>query len=102
MDVLQRKLMIDLIIRQVIELEGGYVNHPADKGGATKYGISQKTYPGLDIKNLSQRDAIKIYYNDWWCKYQVFDEVLKISFLVAKLLFGFAVNVGMSQASRSL
>lgn len=31
--------MIDAIIRR----EGGYVNHPADRGGPTRYGITMAT-----------------------------------------------------------
>ena len=34
---------IDAMITDVIRREGGYVNHPADKGGPTKYGITHKT-----------------------------------------------------------
>lgn len=35
---------------KIIYHEGGYVNHPSDPGGATKYGISKHSYPNLDIK----------------------------------------------------
>ncbi len=45
----------------VIVHEGGYVDHPLDPGGATKYGISKKEYPDLDIKNLEVEDAKTIY-----------------------------------------
>ena len=31
---------IDLYIPKLIKHEGGYVNHPLDKGGATKYGVT--------------------------------------------------------------
>lgn len=46
--------------------EGGYVNNPKDPGGETKYGISKKAYPNLDIKNLTSDQATTIYYRDWW------------------------------------
>lgn len=36
-------MSIDEMLNDVIAKEGGYVNHPNDKGGATKYGITQKT-----------------------------------------------------------
>jgi lysozyme family protein len=45
----------------VIAHEGGYVDHPTDPGGKTKYGISQKQYPDLDIKELEIEDAKTIY-----------------------------------------
>ena len=49
----------------IVELEGGYVNHPSDPGGETKYGISKRAYPDLDIANLTVEDACKIYERDY-------------------------------------
>jgi len=49
--------------------EGGYVDDPDDPGGATKYGISKRSYPLLDIKELSYDQAVAIYYRDFWQKY---------------------------------
>lgn len=46
--------------------EGGYVNNPADPGGETKYGISKRSYPGEDIKNLTLDRAKQIYARDFW------------------------------------
>jgi len=46
--------------------EGGYVNDPNDPGGETKYGISKRRYPNLDIKNLTVADATAIYLRDFW------------------------------------
>ena len=50
---------------KVIELEGGYVNDPTDRGGETKYGISKKAYPNEDIKNLTLERAKEIYIKDY-------------------------------------
>lgn len=50
----------------VLSVEGGLVNNPADPGGLTKYGISQRSYPDLDIRNLSIEDAKEIYFRDYW------------------------------------
>ena len=46
--------------------EGGYVNNPADPGGETKYGVSKRSYPGEDIKNLTLDRAKTIYMRDYW------------------------------------
>lgn len=46
--------------------EKGYVNDPDDPGLETKYGISKKTYPALDIPNLSRDEAIENYRRDFW------------------------------------
>lgn len=47
-------------------LDDGYVNDPNDPGGETKYGISKRAYPHLDIKNLTLADALNLYYTDYW------------------------------------
>ena len=43
----------DKAFELVIGHEGGLVDHPADPGGLTKYGISKRAYPNLDIRNLT-------------------------------------------------
>jgi hypothetical protein len=48
--------------------EGGYVDDAKDPGGETKYGISKRSYPNLDIKGLSVDAAVDIYYRDFWVK----------------------------------
>lgn len=53
-------------IEGVLEDEGGYVNSKNDDGGETKYGISKRSYPNLDIKNLTLDQAKGIYFHDFW------------------------------------
>lgn len=66
--------MTDLIWNKAFELvilnEGGYVNDPYDKGGETKYGISKKQYPHVDIPSLTLEQARDIYHKDYWCRYK--------------------------------
>lgn len=52
----------------ILKHEGGYVANILDPGGETKYGISKRSYPDLDIKALTQRQAIEIYRRDFWEK----------------------------------
>lgn len=56
----------DQAVTQVLKHEGGYVNDPNDPGGETKYGISKKSYPNVDIKNLTIDQAKAIYKRDYW------------------------------------
>lgn len=58
----------DTIIVQILINEGGYVNDPDDPGGETKFGISKKDYPNLDIKNLTIDQAKTIYKSDYYMK----------------------------------
>lgn len=45
---------------------GAYTNDPHDSGGETKWGISKRAYPHLNIKALTFNDAIAIYYKDYY------------------------------------
>lgn len=54
----------------LMENEGGYVNDPKDSGGETKYGISKKQYPHIDIPNLTLWQAKEIYHKDYWLRYK--------------------------------
>ena len=75
--------------------EGGYVEDPQDAGGETCYGISKRSYPHLDIKNLTRDQARQIYFVDFWMKAkceQINDENIAIK------LFDLAVNMGIPQA----
>lgn len=46
--------------------EGNYINDPKDPGGETNWGISKRSYPQLDIKNLTKEAAKNIYWKDYW------------------------------------
>jgi len=63
-------MMYDAIFTAAVAVllahEGGYVNDSSDPGGETKYGISKRAYPELDIANLTEADATEIYYRDYW------------------------------------
>lgn len=50
----------------VLGHEGGFVDHPADPGGATNFGISQRAYPGEDIRGMTVERAKEIYRRDYW------------------------------------
>ena len=40
-----------------LKWEGGYSNNHNDKGGETRYGISKKAFPDVDIENLTLDQA---------------------------------------------
>jgi lysozyme family protein len=45
------------IVGAHIEIEGGLVNDPLDPGGMTKYGISKRFNPDVDVENLTIEQA---------------------------------------------
>ena len=56
----------DQAFKLLIGHEGGYVNHPEDPGGETKFGISKRSYPGEDILGMTLARAKLIYKRDYW------------------------------------
>lgn len=52
---------------RIIGAEGGYANRNPkdDHGGETKWGISKRSYPKLDIENLTLSQASMIYERDF-------------------------------------
>lgn len=90
-------ISFDKAFTRLIDHEAGYINDPADPGGETKYGISKRSYPHLDIKNLTLGEARSIYYKDYWMAIGV-DAPDSIRFQV----FDFGVNSGIGTAIRRL
>ena len=56
----------DAAFEQIVGVEGGYTNDPSDLGGETKFGITKRFYPEVDIKNLTLEQAKDIYRRDYW------------------------------------
>lgn len=86
-------------IEVILKHEGGYVNDPNDLGGETNFGISKRSYPNLDIKNLTRDQAIEIYRRDWWDRYR-YGEIEDLD--VATKVFDLSVNMGPLPAHKLL
>lgn len=56
------------VMEHVFKSEGGYVNDPRDAGGETNMGISKRSHPMVDIKNLTKTTAKTLYHRDYWEK----------------------------------
>jgi lysozyme family protein len=95
-------------LEMVLAHEGGFVDHPADPGGATNKGITQGTYdayrkrkgiPKRSVKELTRDEIKDIYFNGYWrpamCP-EMPNEAL------ATLMFDAAVNHGPGQAIKFL
>lgn len=82
----------------LMQNEGGYVNDTNDSGGETKYGISKRAYPHLNIRDISIEQAKEIYRRDYWdkCKCDFLPDYLSVA------VFDYAVNSGIKQAIKDL
>jgi len=81
--------------KDIIKIEGGLTNDRHDHGGLTKYGISQNSYPNLDIANLTVAQALDIYERDYWNRNKL---SLIISQSIANQIFLLIVNEGAEHA----
>ena len=99
------------IYSKTLKFEGGYQNNPKDIGNwtggkigkgelkGTKYGISAKSYPDLDIKNITKDQALEIYRRDFW---QALHLAAIDSNRIAWKTFDIAINCGPGTAVKIL
>ena len=96
---------IDGMIDELIESEGGYVNHPDDRGGPTRFGITKAVarahgYAGA-MAAMPRDEATAIYRRLYWLR-RKFDEVASRSTAVAAKLFDTGANMGPAVAATFL
>lgn len=94
---------LEAALRQVLVHEGGYVNHPADPGGATNQGVTQRVYDayrtrkGLkpqSVRGISPDEVATIYKRQYWDAVKGDDLPAGLDYAV----FDYAVNSGPKQA----
>jgi lysozyme family protein len=96
-----RQIMLDpfdAAVAFVLSAEGGLVDDASDPGGLTKFGISQRAYPNLNIRELTLDDAKALYRKDYW--YPCSCDQLPGG--VALIVFDAAVNQGVGRSIRML
>ncbi|HVF37105.1 MAG TPA: glycosyl hydrolase 108 family protein [Sphingomicrobium sp.] len=96
---------IDTLIEGLMEREGGYANHPADKGGPTCFGITEAVarahgYSGA-MRDLPRDEAAAIYRRLYWLRPK-FDQVAKRAPRIAAELFDTGANMGPAVAATFL
>jgi lysozyme family protein len=82
-------------LQLILAEEGRLNNHRQDPGGLTQFGISQRSYPNVDIARLTLAQASAIYLTDYW-------NPIKGDLLPAGLdlmVFDCAVNQGTTTAA---
>jgi len=104
------KITFEDAVEIVLSKEGGFTANPNDSGNwtggrpnsgvlkGTKFGISAKSYPDLDIKGLKRSQAVEIYRRDYWDKLRAeqLPDALRLT------VFDMAVNAGISAAIKLL
>ena len=85
-------------VERVLADEGGYSANPKDPGGPTKFGISARSNPGVDIAALTRDAAIDIYWREWWQRFGF----ARLPDVVGAKTFDLAVNMGAGHAIECL
>ena len=90
----------EFCLEYIFKIEGGFVNHISDRGGATNFGITAKTladYRGVekcsqdDVLKITKNDAAKIYELKYWNTMRL-DRIRNKK--IALILFDHGVNSG--------
>ena len=94
-------LDVDRMLDELLDREGGYVNHPADQGGPTRFGITEAVarahgYRGA-IRDLPEAEARAIYRRIYWLRPGL-DAVADHAPAIAAELFDTGVNMGPAVA----
>lgn len=94
---------LDKALDWLLEEEGGWSNHPADRGGATMYGVTQATYnsfrkkmsrPLQSVAKISKEEAKELYLKEYWEAASCH----KLPWPISYLVFDAAVNSGVKRA----
>jgi len=95
----------DTAINPIIDQEGGYVNHPNDRGGPTKWGITLNFYQESvdsdatkeDIKNLNKETAKELYKTSFWQPNSFVVGDLSLGDLpvpIGEVILSYSINMG--------
>ena len=98
-------MLADELLEELLEREGGYVNHRADRGGPTKFGITEAVarangFAGA-MRDLPREEALAIYRRLYWLR-PGFNSVAARAPRVAAELFDTGVNMGPGVAATFL
>ena len=102
---MQKTVDVETLVAELIEREGGYTNHPSDRGGPTRWGITEAVarahgYGGA-MAELPREDAEAIYTRLYWLRPR-FNQVARRAPKVAAELFDTGANMGPGVAATFL
>jgi lysozyme family protein len=102
---MNNSVCVEDLVDELVEREGGYVNHPADRGGPTCWGITEAVarahgYGGA-MADLPREDAVAIYTRLYWLRPR-FHQVAERSESIGAELFDTGADMGPGVAATFL
>jgi len=97
--------IVSTIVVSVVGIEGGYVDHPNDPGGATNYGITEQVARDYGYEGLMADlpvDVAKDVYTQNYVLNVGFHEVVNVSVGVGHKVIDAGVNTGTTQSAKWL
>lgn len=94
---MKNDIKFEKAIEIILNHEGGHINDPLDRGGETKFGICKRSYPNIDITNLTVEQAKSIYKHDFWDTKQ-YQNIESID--ICNKIFDLSINMGDHQATK--
>jgi len=90
----------------VLKAEGGFVNHPRDPGGMTNLGVTRNVWrewvkrdvDEAEMRSLTPEKVMPLYKTKYWDACKCDELPLGVDYAV----FDFAVNAGVSRASKTM
>lgn len=97
---------IDEMVETILHHEGGFVNDPADRGGATNWGVTINTYskwlkrPATveEVRNMDKDVAIEIYKKNYYYN----PRINTLPDLVQPMVFDMSINHGPRNGNKML
>ena len=88
----------DTCVQAVLAHEGEWSDHPDDRGARTRWGISSRAFPEVDLDRLTKAAAAELYREHYWDRVRG-DE---LPAAVRQTVFDCAVNAGVAQSIKFL
>lgn len=93
--MITRSAEFERAVKRLLKIEGGYSDHPADSGGATRWGVTEflaraHGYRG-DMRDYPVAMALDVYHAEFWTRLRL-DDIAILSPAIAYELFDTEVN----------
>jgi hypothetical protein len=97
---------VEGMIEQIIRREGGFVNHPNDRGGPTNFGVTQRNLAAWrgrvtsvdDVRNMSVDEAKQIFRTNYYTR----PKIDRLPLMLQPIVFDMSINHGPGTAIKLL